>query len=86
MPQQVDLLGDLGPVPVSFRVREPLQDVVLGLWSEDRLLLQRRERVLVPGEMVKWPVERAAFASEQSGLSVTASGTPVSRERGGGPA
>ena len=77
VPQQVDLLGDPGPVSFSFRVREPLQDVVLGLWHEDRMLVKRQERVLVPGEMVKWPVERAAFASAPGNLRMTASGTPV---------
>ena len=57
----------------SCRVREPMRDVELGLWSGERRLLRRRERVLVPGEMVKWTVKREVFAQD---------GAPAPHRRG----
>jgi NADPH-dependent 2,4-dienoyl-CoA reductase/sulfur reductase-like enzyme len=60
-------------VMLSFRVREPMRDVTMGLWSGDKLLARRRARVLVPGEMVKWPVERELL-SDADEVRVTAAG------------
>ena len=76
VPQQVDPAGAPGPVTFSSRVREPMRDVELGLWSGERRLLRRRERVLVPGEMVKWTVQRDVFAKETGSLRLTAVGEP----------
>jgi len=76
VPQQVDPRGEPGPVTFSCRVREPMRDVELGLWSGERRLLRRRERVLVPGEMVKWTVQREVFAQETAPLRLTAAGEP----------
>ena len=68
-------LGVPPPIMVSFRVREPLRDVQLGLWSGNNQLARRRARVLVPGEMVKWPVDREVFVAAD-GIRVTAEGEP----------
>ncbi len=76
VPQQVDPAGEPGSVTFSCRVREPMRDVELGLWSGERRLLRRRARVLVPGEMVKWTVKREVFANETASLRLTAAGEP----------
>ena len=79
-PQTVEREGEAARVTVSFRVREPVRDVRLALWDGERLLKRRRERVLVPGEMVKWPVERELLsggaAMRGAAVRVTAEGEP----------
>jgi hypothetical protein len=76
LPQRVTPCGELGHVTFSLQVREPLVNVELGLCCEERLVLKRRERVLVPGEMVQWQVKREALASVTSSLHIVAQGEP----------
>lgn len=75
VPQTVEREGFAPQVTVSFRVREPLRDVQLGLWSGNSQLARRRVRVVVPGEMVKWPVEREVLSASDA-IRVTAEGGP----------
>lgn len=74
VPQRVDPAGGTEKLTLSFRVREPLRNAELGLWDGDRLLARRRERVLVPGEMVKWEIERRALLEGGAKVHVTARG------------
>jgi hypothetical protein len=75
VPQTIEREGNAPQVTLSFRVREPLRDVQLGLWSGDSQLARRQARVLVPGEMVKWPVEREVLSAIDA-VRVTAEGEP----------
>jgi NADPH-dependent 2,4-dienoyl-CoA reductase/sulfur reductase-like enzyme len=75
VPQAIEREGTAPQVTVSFRVREPLRDVQLGLWSGHSQLARRRARVVVPGEMVKWLVEREVLSASDA-VRVTAEGEP----------
>jgi NADPH-dependent 2,4-dienoyl-CoA reductase/sulfur reductase-like enzyme len=72
-PQRINRQGEAKEVTLSFRVQQPIRDVRIELWGDGRRLMGMRQRVCVPGEMVKWPVERAAFADCHE-LRVTAKG------------
>ena len=74
VPQKVNLAGNTERVTLSFRVQQPLKDVRIDLWGGDRPLTSHRQRVCVPGEMVKWEVERRVFADQPQGVRVTARG------------
>lgn len=69
----IEMLRNRNRLTLSLRVQQPIRDVRIELWGDGRRLTGMRQRVCVPGEMVKWPVERAAFADCRE-LRVTAKG------------
>ena len=75
VPQHVRTSGESERLTLSFRVQQPIKDVTVQLRDGDHALASARHRVCVPGEMVKWEVERQLFAGREQ-VRVTVTGEP----------